>query len=98
VVLLCGLMAISASNLILLRPILRPIDRVARRMDTVDLLRSDQRLAGGGRQVDELVATFNQMLDRLGAERRANSGRALAAQEAGRLRIAYGLHDDVGQI
>src|SRR5581483_1443100 len=99
VVLLCGLAAISAVNLLLLRPIVRPIDRLARRMDTVDLLHPDQRLAGGGgREGEELVSTFNQMLARLEAERRASSRRALAAQEAERLRIAHGLHDEVGQV
>jgi two-component system sensor histidine kinase UhpB len=41
--------------------------------------------------------TFNEMLSRLEAERRASSGRALRAQEAERLRIAQELHDQVGQ-
>ena len=43
-------------------------------------------------------SAFNQMLDRLEAERRESSRRALAAQEAERLRIARGLHDEVGQV
>jgi two-component system sensor histidine kinase UhpB len=38
------------------------------------------------------------MLDRLEAERRESGRRALAAQEAERLRIARGLHDEVGQV
>jgi two-component system sensor histidine kinase UhpB len=38
------------------------------------------------------------MLDRLEAERRESGGRALAAQEAERARIARGLHDEVGGI
>jgi two-component system sensor histidine kinase UhpB len=38
------------------------------------------------------------MLDRLETERRESSSRALAAQEAERLRIARGLHDEVGQV
>jgi two-component system sensor histidine kinase UhpB len=97
--LLCGLALISGVNLLLLQPILRPIGRLARRMDTVDLLHPDQRLAaGGGREVEELVTTFNRMLERLEAERRASSRRALDAQEAERLRIAHGLHDEVGQV
>ena len=46
----------------------------------------------------EVVQAFNEMLDRLEAERRESSRRALAAQEAERLRIARGLHDEVGQV
>ena len=41
---------------------------------------------------------FNEMLDRLEAERRESSRRALAAQEAERCEIARGLHDEVGQV
>ena len=41
---------------------------------------------------------FNQMLDRLETERRESGRRALAAQEAERLRIARDLHDEVGQV
>jgi two-component system sensor histidine kinase UhpB len=41
--------------------------------------------------------TFNEMLERLRAERRDATGRVLAAQEAERLRIAQELHDQVGQ-
>jgi two-component system sensor histidine kinase UhpB len=45
-----------------------------------------------------VVRAFNQMLDRLEAERRESSRRVLAAQEAERRRIASGLHDEVGQV
>jgi two-component system sensor histidine kinase UhpB len=38
------------------------------------------------------------MLDRLETERRDSGQRALRAQEAERLRIARGLHDEVGQV
>jgi two-component system sensor histidine kinase UhpB len=38
------------------------------------------------------------MLDRLEGERRESSSRALHAQEAERLRISQGLHDEVGQV
>jgi two-component system sensor histidine kinase UhpB len=37
------------------------------------------------------------MVARLEAERRDSAGRALAAQESERLRIAQELHDEVGQ-
>ncbi len=87
------------ANLLLLRPVLSPVDRLVERMRTVDLLRPGQRLAErGGPEVVEVVRAFNQMLDRLEAERRETSRRALAAQEGERLRIARGLHDEVGQV
>ena len=80
-------------------PDVAPIDRLVERMRTVDLLRPGQRLPEeGGLEVVELVQAFNEMLDRLEAERRESSRRALAAQEAERLRIARGLHDEVGQV
>src|SRR5205823_11614430 len=78
---------------------LRPIERLVERMRTVDLLRPGQRLVErGGVEVAELVHVFNQMLDRLEEERRESGRRALRAQEAERLRIARGLHDEVGQV
>jgi two-component system sensor histidine kinase UhpB len=97
--LVVGLGVMLTANLLLLRTTLAPVDRLVERMRTVDLLRPGQRLAErGGVEVVEVVRTFNQMLDRLEAERRESSRRALAAQEAERLRIARGLHDEVGQV
>ncbi len=94
-----GLVVMLAANLLLLRPTLSPIDRLVERMRMVDLLRPGQRLAeSGGVEVVEVVRAFNEMLDRLEAERRESSRRASAAQEAERLRIAQGLHDEVGQV
>ena len=94
-----GLTLMLAANLFLLRHTLRPIERLVERMRTVDLLRPGQRLAEeGGVEVGELVRVFNQMLDRLEAERRGSGRRALRAQEAERTRIARGLHDEVGQV
>jgi two-component system sensor histidine kinase UhpB len=94
-----GLVAMLAANLLLLRRTLSPVARLAERMRTVDLLLPGQRLAErGGVEVVEVVHAFNEMLDRLEAERRESSRRALAAQEGERLRIARGLHDEVGQV
>jgi two-component system sensor histidine kinase UhpB len=94
-----GLVVMLAANLLLLRPTLSPVDRLVERMRTVDLLRPGQRLAEqGGPEVVDVVRAFNQMLDRLEAERRESSRRVLAAQEAERRRIASGLHDEVGQV
>jgi two-component system sensor histidine kinase UhpB len=97
--LVIGLIVMLAANLLLLRPALSPVDRLVERMRTVDLLQPGQRLAErGGTEVVAVVRAFNQMLDRLEAERRESSRRVLDAQEAERLRIARGLHDEVGQV
>jgi two-component system sensor histidine kinase UhpB len=94
-----GLAVMLAANFLLLRQTLRPIERLVERMRTVDLLRPGQRLVErGGVEVVELVRVFNQMLDRLEAERRESGRRVLRAQEAERGRIARGLHDEVGQV
>jgi two-component system sensor histidine kinase UhpB len=100
-VLVVGLAVALAANVLLLRRAFLPLDRLARRMETVDLLRPGQRLASPfplDSRVGRVVRAFNEMLDRLEAERRESGRRALAAQEAERLRIARGLHDEVGQV
>jgi two-component system sensor histidine kinase UhpB len=97
--LVIGLIAMLVANLLLLRRALAPVERLVERMRTVDLLQPGQRLVEeGGPEVAETVAAFNQMLDRLEVERRESSRRALAAQEAERLRVARHLHDEVGQV
>jgi two-component system sensor histidine kinase UhpB len=95
-----GLAVILAANLVLLKPSFAPLEQLAEQMHTVDLLSPGQRLpvGNGSAEIAELVAVFNQMLDRLEAERRESGRRALAAQEAERLRISADLHDGVGQI
>ncbi|NKQ26618.1 HAMP domain-containing sensor histidine kinase [Streptomyces galbus] len=98
VILLGGLAVMLVANAVLLRLGLAPLDRLTRLMTTVDLLRPGQRLpASGGREVAELIRTFNAMLERLEHERATSSARALLAQEAERRRIAQELHDEVGQ-
>ena len=97
--LVIGLVVMLLANLLLLRHTLGPIERLVERMRTVDLLRPGQRLVErDGAEVAALVRAFNQMLDRLEAERRERGRRILQAQEAERLRIAHGLHDEVGQV
>jgi two-component system sensor histidine kinase UhpB len=87
------------ANVFLLRRAFVPLERLARRMETVDLLRPGQRFpATTSDEVGRVVHAFNEMLDRLETERRESGRRALAAQEAERLRVARGLHDEVGQV
>jgi two-component system sensor histidine kinase UhpB len=87
------------ANFLLLRPALAPVDRLVERMRTVDLLRPGQRLPEQGQsEVAAIVRAFNQMLDRLEQERRESGRRATEARETERLRIARGLHDEVGQV
>ena len=52
---------------------------------------------GGGEEIVELTRAFNDMLDRLEAERRSGWQRAADAQESERRSVARELHDEVGQ-
>lgn len=100
VVLAVGLVAMLIIDLMLIRPVLAPLRRLVRVMGAVDMLRPGQRADGferSGTEVRALAAAFNEMLDRLETERRDSFARALAAQEAARLRISRELHDDVAQ-
>jgi two-component system sensor histidine kinase UhpB len=93
-----GILLLLAADYLMLRPTFKPLERLAERMKNVDLLRPGRRLAPSGPpEVVDLVRAFNEMLERLETERRESGGRALAAQEAERKRIAAELHDEVGQ-
>jgi two-component system, NarL family, sensor histidine kinase UhpB len=86
-------------NLVLLRRVVRPLQRLTALARTVDL--TDPRPpvpdAEPSSEAGELALTFNEMLARLREERRDATGRVLAGQEAERLRISQELHDQVGQ-
>jgi two-component system, NarL family, sensor histidine kinase UhpB len=98
-IVLGGLVVTVAANALLLRRVVVPLERLARRMDTIDLLRPNQRLpVERGDEIGRVVAAFNRMLDRLQAERQTSGRRVLAAQEAERVGIARDLHDEVGQV
>jgi two-component system sensor histidine kinase UhpB len=98
VVLSIGLAIIVLLNGLLLRSVLRPLDRLTAVMAAIDLRQPGRRLdeAGSG-PARPLVQGFNAMLERLEVERSASTTRALHAQEAERQRIAQELHDEVGQ-
>lgn len=98
VVLSVGLAIILVTNALLLRTSLAPLDDLTRKMESVDLVHSGQRLPEEHTGVvSDLVRSFNAMLTRLETERLTSNERALAAQEAERHRIAQELHDEVGQ-
>jgi two-component system sensor histidine kinase UhpB len=88
-----------AVNLYLLRRATRPLHLLTALARRVDLAGASERMpaAEPTSEAGELALTFNEMLDRLQAERREATGRVLAGQEAERLRIAQELHDQIGQ-
>ena len=96
--LLIGLLLMLVVNGLLLRRLFLPLERLAERMDSADVLRGGQHLPiVSSAEVRTLERTFNNMLDRLAEERREAGAYALQAQEAERQRLARGLHDEVGQ-
>jgi len=98
-IILVSLAITLVANAFLLRRVVAPLAQLARRMDSVDLLRRGQRLeVRRDDEVGRVVAAFNRMLSRLESERQESGHRVLAAQEAERVGIARDLHDEVGQL
>ncbi|HUA45404.1 MAG TPA: sensor histidine kinase [Solirubrobacteraceae bacterium] len=100
VVLAIGLIGLLAVDLVLLRRVFAPLQRLATLMARVDPYQPGRRAepsSRAGREVVALAEALNSMLDRLEYERRESGRRALEAQEAERSRIARELHDEVGQ-
>jgi two-component system sensor histidine kinase UhpB len=82
-----------------LRRAFAPLHRLTETMGRVDHLRPGLRIPayGGGEEIVNLTRAFNDMLDRLEAERRSGWQRAAEAQENERRSVARELHDEVGQ-
>jgi two-component system sensor histidine kinase UhpB len=99
VLLVGGVAALVVANLFLLRRAFAPLRRLTDTMGRVDHLRPGLRIPeyGGGEEIVELTRAFNDMLDRLEAERRSGWQRAADAQESERRSVARELHDEVGQ-
>jgi two-component system, NarL family, sensor histidine kinase UhpB len=99
VVLVGGITAILLTNLILLRRAFAPLARLTDLMRKVEPLDQGRRIPvyGDDPEVVDLTRAFNEMLDRLEAERRESARRSLVAQEGERRRVARELHDEVGQ-
>lgn len=98
-ILFLSLALVAIVNLIVLRRVMGPIVALTALARKVDLNQPSMRMpdASARAEAGELSLTFNEMLDRLDAERRDATGRVLAAQESERLRIAQELHDQIGQ-
>jgi two-component system, NarL family, sensor histidine kinase UhpB len=98
-VLLPGLAATMAANLVLVRRAFVPLERLTRVMRAVDPLAPGTRvhIEHPAKEVRELSEAFNDMLERLENERRDSARRVVRAQEAERRRVARELHDELGQ-
>jgi two-component system sensor histidine kinase UhpB len=99
VLLVGGVATLVLANLFLLRRAFAPLRRLTEMMGRVDHLRPGLRIPeyGGGEEIINLTHAFNEMLDRLEAERRSGWQRAADAQESERRAVARELHDEVGQ-
>lgn len=94
-----GLATMLVVNLVLMRRAVTPLERLTDLMRRVDPLRPGERIPAprAESEVSVLSEAFNEMLDRLEAERRDSLRRALSEREAERRRVAVELHDEIGQ-
>jgi two-component system, NarL family, sensor histidine kinase UhpB len=95
----CGVVAMILLDGLLVRRALRPLDELGESMRRIDPLQPGERLAVDGTASDlaDLAHGFNDMADRLEAERREATRRTLAGREEERRALARELHDEVGQ-
>jgi two-component system sensor histidine kinase UhpB len=95
-----AVLSVVALNSILLRRRLEPINQLVKAMENVDLSNPGTRAEvpqRAAREVQQVAAVLNRMLDRIEQERRESGRAVLRAQERERSRIAQDLHDEVNQ-
>ena len=99
VMLAAGVAVMVLADWLLLRRAFAPLEEVKRLMARVDPLAPGERLAidSSHAEFEELAHAFNEMMERLEAERRDSAWRASAAEEGERRRLARELHDEIGQ-
>jgi len=99
VILAAGLLTMISINVAIMWRSFAPLGRLAHLMSEVDPLRPGRRIPvlGPPSEVTLVAQAFNEMLDRLEAERRESARRELSAQHAERRHIARELHDELGQ-
>jgi two-component system, NarL family, sensor histidine kinase UhpB len=97
--LVAGIAVMLLINLALMRRSFAPLTSFAATMRRIDPLRPGERVRfpTHDRELSELVASFNEMLDRLENERRASAHRELQARDSEQRHIASELHDEIGQ-
>jgi two-component system sensor histidine kinase UhpB len=95
----CGVVAMILLDGLLVRRALRPLDDLRQSMQRIDPLEPGERLdvESTADDLTDLARGFNDMADRLEAERREATRRTLAGREEERRALARELHDEVGQ-
>jgi two-component system, NarL family, sensor histidine kinase UhpB len=94
-----GLAMTLLITLVLMRRAVAPLVHLTDLMRRVDPLHPGERIPAprAASEVSVLTEAFNDMLDRLEAERRDSLRRALSERESERRRVAHELHDEIGQ-